>query len=431
MGYPFFVVLLFVNLSNEVERIRFIMTETRKWKQSFLIVALGQAVSLLGSHGVQFALIWWLAEQTASPLMLGASGLAAYLPMTLLSPVAGIAADRFNRKFICIFSDLAMGFCALMYAVLLCWFDLPVWTVFFLLCTRGAGSAFQQPAIQSILPQLVPAEELVRTNGWMQLITAGSFLSGPLIGAALYAAFPLPVVLMSDVVGAGLASLALAAVKIPRLEKRQRGQKSAAAQFREGLQVFREDSRLFRLVLAQALCMFFYGPLSSFYPLMTSNYFNLPALYGGAAELSFAAGMILSSLLFSSVWKVRRNIGVSYAGLFGMGFGAALCGVLPPCYGGWFVFALGCALLGAAGNVHLVPLTAYIQKSVAPEKMGRAFSVLTLISSVTMPVGLLISSPIAETAGVAVWFLLSGIAIMALAAVVFLLDSWKERRKKV
>ena len=258
MGYPFFVVLLFVNLSNEVERIRFIMTETRKWKQSFLIVALGQAVSLLGSHGVQFALIWWLAEQTASPLMLGASGLAAYLPMTLLSPVAGIAADRFNRKFICIFSDLAMGFCALMYAVLLCWFDLPVWTVFFLLCTRGAGSAFQQPAIQSILPQLVPAEELVRTNGWMQLINAGSFLIGPIIGAALYAAFPLPVVLMSDVVGAGLASLALAAVKIPRLEKRQRGQKSAAAQFREGLQVFREDSRLFRLVLAQALCMFFY-----------------------------------------------------------------------------------------------------------------------------------------------------------------------------
>ena len=265
----------------------------------------------------------------------------------------------------------------------------------------------------------------------MSMMNAGSFLIGPIIGAALYAAFPLPVVLMSDVVGAGLASLALAAVKIPRLEKRQRGQKSAAAQFREGLQVFREDSRLFRLVLAQALCMFFYGPLSSFYPLMTSDYFNLPALYGGAAELSFAAGMILSSLLFSSVWKVRRNIGVSYAGLFGMGFGAALCGVLPPCYGGWFVFALGCALLGAAGNVHLVPLTAYIQKSVAPEKMGRAFSVLTLISSVTMPVGLLISSPIAETAGVAVWFLLSGIAIMALAAGVFLLDSWKERRKKV
>ena len=81
-----------------------IMSETKnQWKKKFIMVALGQAVSLLGSHGVQFALIWWLAERTASPLMLGISGLAAYLPVTLFSPAAGIAADRFNRKWISIF----------------------------------------------------------------------------------------------------------------------------------------------------------------------------------------------------------------------------------------------------------------------------------------------------------------------------------------
>ena len=49
-------------------------------------------VSMLGSHGVQFALIWWLAEKTSSPLMLGISGIVAYLPMALFSPLAGIAA---------------------------------------------------------------------------------------------------------------------------------------------------------------------------------------------------------------------------------------------------------------------------------------------------------------------------------------------------
>ena len=76
------------------------MEKTQKWKFQFMIVALGQAVSMLGSHGVQFALIWWLAEKTSSPLMLGISGFAAYLPMTLFSPLAGIAADRYNRKFI-------------------------------------------------------------------------------------------------------------------------------------------------------------------------------------------------------------------------------------------------------------------------------------------------------------------------------------------
>ena len=219
------------------------MFEKDKWKTKFLIVALGQAISLLGSHGVQFALIWWLAEQTSSPLLLGLSGLAAYLPMTLFSPLAGVVADRLNRKFICIFSDMAMGVIALIYAIFLFLFELPVWTVFIMLCVRGIGSTFQQPAIQSIIPQLVPTQQLVKTNGWMQLMNAGSFLLGPVIGASLYAAFPMSVVLMSDVIGATLASIALAVVKIPKQQKLQNMKQNLLVEFKEGIWVFRKDTQ--------------------------------------------------------------------------------------------------------------------------------------------------------------------------------------------
>lgn len=287
------------------------MEKTQKWKFQFMIVALGQAVSMLGSHGVQFALIWWLAEKTSSPLMLGISGFAAYLPMTLFSPLAGIAADRYNRKFISVFSDMGMGSAALIYAVLLYFFDLPVWTVFVMLCVRGIGSTFQQPAIQSIIPQLVPKDQLVKTNGWMQLLNSGSFLLGPVIGASLYAIFPMPIVLMSDVAGAILASIALAVVKIPELEKTEQEEQHFIAEIKEGLQVFKEDKKLFYIVIAEALCMFFYAPLSSLYPLMTSDYFKLSAMYGSAVELSFAIGMMVSSLLFSSVLKINRKIRIS------------------------------------------------------------------------------------------------------------------------
>ena len=198
------------------------MEKTQKWKSQFITVAIGQAISMLGSHGVQFALIWWLAEKTSSPFMLGISGLVAYLPMSLFSPLAGIAADRYNRKFISIFSDMAMGMVALIYAIILFFFDLPVWTVFIMLCVRGIGSTFQQPAIQSIIPQLVPKDQLIKTNGWIQLLNSGSFLIGPVIGAALYSIFPISIVLLSDVVGAILASIALAIVKIPKIAKTQR-----------------------------------------------------------------------------------------------------------------------------------------------------------------------------------------------------------------
>ena len=406
------------------------MEKTQKWKFQFMIVALGQAVSMLGSHGVQFALIWWLAEKTSSPLMLGISGFAAYLPMTLFSPLAGIAADRYNRKFISVFSDMGMGSAALIYAVLLYFFDLPVWTVFVMLCVRGIGSTFQQPAIQSIIPQLVPKDQLVKTNGWMQLLNSGSFLLGPVIGASLYAIFPMPIVLMSDVAGAILASIALAVVKIPELEKTEQEEQHFIAEIKEGLQVFKEDKKLIYIVIAEALCMFFYAPLSSLYPLMTSDYFKLSAMYGSAVELSFAIGMMVSSLLFSSVLKINRKIRVSFMGLFGMGVISLLCGIIPPVYAGWFFFAGCCICLGASGNVHTIPLTAYMQETISPDKMGRAFSVLTLISSVTMPIGLLFSSPIAERVGVNVWFFISGLCMIALTTGVSIRYAAECRREK-
>ncbi len=392
------------------------MEKTQKWKSQFMTVALGQAVSMLGSHGVQFALIWWLAEKMSSPFMLGISGLVAYLPMTLFSPLAGIAADRYNRKFISIFSDMAMGAAALIYAVLLFFFDLPVWTVFVMLCVRGIGSTFQQPAIQSIIPQLVPKDQLLKTNGWMQLLNSGSFLLGPVIGASLYAVFPMSIVLMSDVAGAILASIALAVVKIPKLEKEEQKEQHFIAEIKEGLQVFKEDKKLFYIVTAEALCMFFYAPLSSFYPLMTSDYYQLSAMYGSAVELSFAIGMMVSSFLFSSVLKINRKIRVSFIGLFGMGVMSLICGIIPPTYAGWFFFAGSCIFLGASGNVHTIPLTAYMQETISQDKMGRAFSVLTLISSVTMPIGLLFSSPIAEKTGVNVWFFIAGLCMIMLTA---------------
>ena len=380
--------------------------------------------------GWSLALIWWLAEKTSSPFMLGISGLVAYLPMSLFSPLAGIAADRYNRKFISIFSDMAMGMVALIYAIILFFFDLPVWTVFIMLCVRGIGSTFQQPAIQSIIPQLVPKDQLIKTNGWIQLLNSGSFLIGPVIGAALYSIFPISIVLLSDVVGAVLASIALAIVKIPKIAKTQREEQHFVAEIKEGLQVFREDRKLFYIVVAEALCMFFYAPLSSFYPLMTSDYFQLSAMYGSAVELSFAIGMMISSLLFSSILKIERKIRASFIGLFGMGVISLLCGIIPPTYIGWFFFAASCICLGASGNVHTIPLTAYIQATVEPQKMGRAFSVLTLISSVSMPIGLLFSSPIAEKVGVNVWFFISGFCMITLTALVLIRYAVKYGRQR-
>ena len=141
------------------------MKKIQKWESQFIIVALGQAISMLGSHGVQFALIWWLAEKTSSPFILGISGIVAYLPMSLFSPLAGIAADRYNRKLISIFSDMAMGMIALIYAVLLFFFDLPVWTVFIMLCVRGMAVPFSSRRYSPLFRSLCRKISLLKQMG--------------------------------------------------------------------------------------------------------------------------------------------------------------------------------------------------------------------------------------------------------------------------
>lgn len=147
--------------------------------------------------------------------------------------------------------------------------------------------------------------------------------------------------------------------------------------------------------------IFFYAPLSSFYPLMTSDHFDLSAMYGSAVEICFAVGMMVSSLLFSSVLKVERKIQVSFIGLFGMGIASFICGAIPPVHIGWFFFAASCVCLGAAGNVHTIPLTAYIQETVAPEKIG-----------------------------VNVCFFISGLCMIVLTTLVLIQYAAKRRRKE-
>ena len=365
--------------------------KTIPWKSAFLRVALGQAVSQLGSHGVQFALIWWLAEETASPGVLGAAGLVAYLPMTLLSPPGGVAADRWNRKVLCITADLAMGgggpgVCRPAGPVCPAPLDRadPAGPAGVGRPSSDRPSSPSSPAGAG--GPVGPGQRLDAAAQRRGLPPGAGDRGGPVRG------LPLPVVLLSDVVGAALASLALAGVKIPPLVRQADQTGGFWAEFQAGLAVFRRDRALGRLVAAQALCMFFYAPLSAFYPLMTSDYFSARPGTAARVELAFAVGMVVSAFAFSKVGQVGGSSGCPAWVCSPWGGGR-------PCAGCPHPRGLGglCRAVPGAGGRRTTctssPLQAYLQETVPAEQMGRAFSVLTLISSAAMPVGLLVSAP--------------------------------------
>jgi DHA3 family macrolide efflux protein-like MFS transporter len=73
------------------------------------------------------------------------------------------------------------------------------------------------------------------------------------------------------------------------------------------------------------------------------------------------------------------------------------------------MFVFFCMLMGAVGNLYNIPFTSYLQETVAPEKLGRVFSLFGSVMSGAMPIGLLLAGPLSEKMGIAKWFLISGI----------------------
>ena len=393
------------------------MKQQASWKRGFLTIAAGQAVSLVGSSAVQFALIWWLSSETGSAMMLALAGLMAFLPQLLLGPFVGVWVDRLSRKKVCVAADLFTGLAAAGFALYFILDTPPYWMACVVLGFRGLAGVFQAPAVTAIMPMLVPREELVRAGGLTQFIQSGAFMLGPVLGAWMYAALPMPVILLTDLAGALAASLAMLAVKVPDPQSMGQPARHFLAEMRQGLAVLRKDRMLFRIILTTALVMIFYLPLASFYPLMSSGYFKVSAQYASVVELVYAAGMMLAALLLSLKGRIKDQLRAVRWGLVGLGLTSLLSGLLPSTMAGFWAFAAVCLVMGGCANVYGIPLTAYMQRTIPPEAQGRAFSLMSSLMSAAMPLGLMVSGPVAEARGVPFWFALSGAATLALVAV--------------
>ena len=399
------------------------------WKHNFFTVAIGQAISLIGSSAVQFSLIWWMASKTASPMLLAAAGLSAYIPQFVLGPFVGVCIDRLKRKQVIIMADLFTGMIALAFSIFFFIGEPPYWSVCIVLGVRAIGNVFQTPAIQSVIPMLVPRNELVRANSWNQFMQSGSLMLGPVVGAAMYAILPLPIILISDLFGAVAAATTVAITKIPELKQETKGNHHLVIEMKEGLSVFLQNKKLCIITAATAISMIFYMPISSFFPLMSSDYFRVTAWHASIVPFGYAGGMMACYLLIGLHGTIKDKIEAVHLGLLGLGITILLCGILPQSKFFFWVFALLCALMGASGNFYNIPYIAYMQETIPKDKQGRAFSIMNSLMSATMPFGLIIAGPFAEIHGVASWFFLSGVVFIVITGVSFFLTRMQDQLK--
>ena len=395
------------------------------WKLRFGIIWSGQAVSIFSGTVLQFALIWHLTLSTGSALVLSLASIAGLIPQAVLSSFLGALVDRWNRKLVIIMANLLMALVALSVVIFDFSAELPVWFVMVALLVRSIGTAFHFPAINAVTPLIVPKDELTKSAGYTLTLQTLGMIGGASVAAIIYPIWGVGGMAVLDVLGATIASLAVLFVEIPSPPKCKStsGDKKLSKDIKEGFGALRRSRGLFTLFWITVIFSVLFSPVNALFPLMSINHFGGTLFYASAVEVVFTIGMIAGGLLLG-FWGGFKNRAYSIAASTAlMGIATLVSGALPP--SGFIVFVVMSLLMGFGASLYEGLEMAIIQQKIPPEFLGRVLGFLDSATSFSMILGLVISSLLADSVGVADWFLICGILMILLAIAAILLPSMR------
>lgn len=388
--------------------------------KGYLFFFSGQLVSLFGSSIIQFVIAWWITVETESPMLLSLSLFIGFIPTVLLTPIAGVLIDRLNLKFLIGSVDFMQAAVTVVLLFLFKYDKVGVGLLLFFIAIRGAFQAFQQPALQTIIPIMVPKKHLNRMNSFQFLFTSAVFVVGPVTAAFLYATIPIHLIMLIEPITFGAAIIPLVFITIPKVVKqiKEKAEKSSfISEMKEGVQFIRNKKGLLPLLGSFTAANFFIMPMFTLV-----NLFVYSTHGGDETNLAFVfiflnVGTIAGSLLLT-LWKgFKKKVNGVAIGILFMFIGSLIASLTPN--GLFWFMGLGMLVVGVSNPVANISSQTIWQTIVPKDKLGRVMSVRLTIAQFTAPAGMLLSGFIAEYVKMEYLF-----AFSALLGLLFLGLSW-------
>ena len=405
------------------------MKENRSFQKDFFLVVIGQIVSLFGNAVIRFALPVHLLYVTGSAAVLGVISGVAFVPLILMSPLGGLAADRINKRNIMVGLDFFTAFLTAAFIAAYGAVDIVALTLILLFFLYGISGAYQ-PSVQASIPALVPADQVVRANAVINMVSSLSGLLGPALGGVAYAAWGIRSVLTVCTVCFICSAVMEVFIHIP-FEKRKRELSlfgEMKADLRESAAyIVKLNPAVGKLTLS---CAFVNFALSSLliigFPVVVMQELSFPSsenpaeLYGFLEALLAVGG--LGGGLAVGIFPNRLKLSGGFSPLLIAGLlllpvaGALLfCGS----YAAYGVMAASGLLIMAMASIYTIQIMAYIQTTTPRRLIGKVISCVTALSICSQPLGQMTYGFLFERCNGAAWliFLVASLAAVAAAAV--------------
>jgi MFS family permease len=384
--------------------------------RNFRLFWSGALVANIGSWMRTIALGWLVLELTDSALLLGLVSFAQTVPVLLLSLPAGVVADRLSRRRVLLVTQAILLALTLLLAVLVALGHITIWQLLTISLLMGVAIAFNGPAWQSFITDLVGKDDLMNAIALNSVQFNFSRIVGPSVAGVLIAAVGLPICFFLNS-GAFVAVLiALALIRLPAVQAASR-RLSMWSGIAEGLVYLRDDPTLRGIMLLTAVLTIFGFPYAVLMPVVARQSLGLDATGYGQLMAATGIGAFAGAITIASLGRsARRGRIILFAEVaFSLSlFAFAVSGLFA-------LSLLALVVLGFSMVGYLTTANTVLQTGVPEALRGRVMSVWSLTAFGLTPFGSLQAGALANAFGAPFALGLGALVCVAAAAVIALL----------
>ncbi|MDD3865973.1 MAG: MFS transporter, partial [Candidatus Izemoplasmatales bacterium] len=365
-------------------------------------------------------IIWHVTLETSSGLWVTVLTLAAFLPQMVMSLFAGVWADRYDRKRIIIISDTVIAVTTLALALFMKsgkTGEAVLPAIIIVSVIRSLGSGVQTPTVNAMLPQIVPEDNLSRVNGYNGTIQSIVQFVSPVAAGAIMAIGPIYNILFIDVATAIIGIGILFLLKIPKHQLIEKTKSmSVFSEMKEGFKFTWNHKFLKRMLAIYGAYIFLCVPSGFLTALMIERTFGDNVMFMAINETVGFAGALVGGLLLGVTGGFKNRNKTFF-------LGAMLYGIVTFAVGFTNIFWLFAGLMFFVGMTIPAVQTAVftmVQEKTNPSMMGRVFSLVNVMFTGFMPLGMAIFGPLADVVRIQTMVIVCAVFIMILALSIIL-----------
>lgn len=361
--------------------------------RDFLLVVIGQIISLFGNAILRFALPLYLLRQTGSPALFGVVTACSFAPMVVLSMAGGVLADRVNKRNIMVGLDFSTAAIILLfYAALGRLPTVPLFIAVLMLLYGISGT--YQPAVQASVPLLVQKEKLIAGNAVINQVNTLSGLLGPVAGGVLFTLWGIGPILLLSAACFAFSAIMEIFIRIPH-ERRP----SEAGVFQVARQDLQECCRFVQsekpvFVSVVVLVAMFNLVLSAVMivgtPILITQVLGMSDTLYGLTQGALALGGLCGGALAAACGDKLR-VQKAHLLLLACSAAVAVMGLslwlrLPPLVSYAAITLMSFAAMGAS-TLFMVQIYTLVQVQTPPQLVGKVMAALISIAMCGQPVG--------------------------------------------